>query len=166
MYPGIYTPELLANQPNGDTRPIFFCEYAHAMGNSAGNLQEFWDVFRKTPRVIGGCIWEFKDQGLVKTDSLGKPYYAYGGDFGEKYFDNFTIKGVVNADGSPKSAMFEAKRVFQGIEVTWRNLKEKQIQILNRHASRNASYYDMQLQVFEEEFSKNGGIAKVKSRSR
>jgi beta-galactosidase len=50
--------------------------------------------------VIGGCIWEFKDQGLVKTDSLGKPYYAYGGDFGEKYFDNFTIKGVVNADGS------------------------------------------------------------------
>jgi hypothetical protein len=49
-----------------------------------------------------------------------------------------------------KSAMFEAKRVFQGIEVTWRNLKEKQIQILNRHASRNASYYDMQLQVFEE----------------
>lgn len=150
MYPGIYTPELLANQPNGDTRPIFFCEYAHAMGNSTGNLQEFWDVFRKTPRVIGGCIWEFKDQGLVKTDSLGKPYYAYGGDFGEKYFDNFTIKGVVNADGSPKSAMFEAKRVFQGIEVTWRNLKEKQIQILNRHASRNASYYDMQLQVFEE----------------
>ncbi|MFY7829466.1 MAG: glycoside hydrolase family 2 TIM barrel-domain containing protein [Flectobacillus sp.] len=150
MYPGIYTPELLANQPNGDKRPIFFCEYAHAMGNSAGNLQEFWEVFRKTPRVIGGCIWEFKDQGLVKTDSSGKPYYAYGGDFGEKYFDNFTIKGVVNADGSPKSAMFEAKRVFQGIEVTWSNLEEKQIQILNRHAHRNASYYDMQLQVFEE----------------
>jgi beta-galactosidase len=113
MYPSIYTPELLVNQPNGDTRPIFFCEYAHAMGNSAGNLKEFWDIFRKTPRVIGGCIWEFKDQGLVKLDSLGKPYYAYGGDFGEKYFDNFTIKGVVNADGSPNLPCLKPKEFFK-----------------------------------------------------
>jgi beta-galactosidase len=67
MYPALYTAPLLANQANGDHRPIFFCEYAHAMGNSAGNLKEFWDQWRATPRVIGGCIWEFKDQGLGKN---------------------------------------------------------------------------------------------------
>ena len=47
---------------------------------------------RATKRVIGGCIWEFKDQGLQKRDSLGRAFYAYGGDFQEKYFDDFTIK--------------------------------------------------------------------------
>ncbi|HET9278743.1 MAG TPA: glycoside hydrolase family 2 TIM barrel-domain containing protein, partial [Flavitalea sp.] len=109
MYPSDYTAPLLVNQKNGDHRPIFFCEYAHAMGNSAGNLKEFWDQWRSIPRIIGGCIWEFKDQGLEKTDSAGIKYYAYGGDFGEKYFDNFTIKGVVNADGKPKGAMYECK---------------------------------------------------------
>ena len=68
------------------------------------------------PRIIGGCIWEFKDQGLLKKDSAGVEYYAYGGDFGEKYFDNFTIKGIVNADGEPKGVMWECKRVFQPIQ--------------------------------------------------
>jgi beta-galactosidase len=114
MYPGIYTPALLAEQKNGDKRPIFFVEYSHAMGNSNGNMKEFWDLFRSTPRIIGGAIWEFKDQGLLKRDSTGKGYYAYGGDFGEKYFDNFTIKGVVASDGRPKAAMYECKRIFQG----------------------------------------------------
>ena len=104
MYPALYTAPLLANQNNGDNRPIFFCEYAHAMGNSAGNIKEFWDQWRNTKRIIGGCIWEFKDQGLLKKDSAGVAYYAYGGDFGEKYFDNFTIKGLVAADGRPKGS--------------------------------------------------------------
>ncbi len=150
MYPGIFTPDLLVKQPNGDKRPIFFCEYAHAMGNSVGNLKEFWDIFRKTPRVIGGCIWEFKDQGLEKTDSLGQKYYAYGGDFGEKYFDNFTIKGIVNADGSPKSVMYEAKRIFQGIECQWQNQAKGLVLIQNRHAVRNANYYDFRLQIYQD----------------
>jgi beta-galactosidase len=65
MYPSVYTPELLANQNNGDNRPIFFVEYSHAMGNSNGNLKEFWDLFRSTKRIIGGAFWEFKDQCLL-----------------------------------------------------------------------------------------------------
>ena len=84
MYPGLFTVPLLANQNNGDHRPIFFVEYSHAMGNSNGNLAEFWKLFRSTKRIIGGCIWEFKDQGLLKHDSAGVPFYAYGGDFGER----------------------------------------------------------------------------------
>ncbi|HYE55583.1 MAG TPA: glycoside hydrolase family 2 TIM barrel-domain containing protein, partial [Chitinophagaceae bacterium] len=140
MYPGIYTPELLVNQKNGDTRPIFFVEYAHAMGNSVGNMKDFWDVFRATPRVIGGAIWEFKDQGLLKKDSAGVEFYAYGGDFGEKYFDNFTIKGVVASDGRPKAPMYECKRVYQGAQC---ERVGDDIKISNRHAVKSLAEYDV-----------------------
>ncbi len=154
MYPALYTPELLANQANGDKRPIFFCEYAHAMGNSAGNIKEFWDLFRKTPRVIGGCIWEFKDQGLLKYDSLNRPYYAYGGDYGEKYFDDFTIKGIVAADGRPKAAMYECKRVFQPLQMDWENAEKGRVRLSNRAASTNANSYTAVLTIRE-----NGNIS-------
>ncbi|BAV05182.1 beta-galactosidase [Filimonas lacunae] len=150
MYPGIYTPTLLANQNNGDTRPIFFVEYAHAMGNSVGNLKEFWDVFRNTPRVIGGCIWEYKDQGLEKIDSAGRPYYAYGGDFGEKYFDNFTIKGIVDALGRPKAPMYECKRVFQPVECTMTDSVQGLIKIHNRHSSVSLSRYTVYVRILKE----------------
>lgn len=148
MYPGIYTPKLLAEQKNGDTRPIFFVEYSHAMGNSNGNMKDFWDEFRNTPRVIGGAIWEFKDQGLLKKDSAGVEFYAYGGDYGEKYFDNFTIKGVVASDGRPKAAMYECKRVYQGVECTL--LDGNRVKIQNRFAVRSLDDFTIQLVVRED----------------
>ncbi|MEY2917184.1 MAG: hypothetical protein RIS73_898, partial [Bacteroidota bacterium] len=142
MYPSDYTAPLLANQPNGDSRPIFFCEYAHAMGNSGGNIKDFWDQWRSTKRIIGGCIWEFKDQALLKRDSAGTEYYAYGGDFGEKYFDNFTIKGIVNADGTPKGVMNECKRVFQNIQCELLDAEKGLIKITNRAAVKNTNAYN------------------------
>jgi beta-galactosidase len=141
MYPSSYTPKMLAEQDNGDHRPIFFVEYAHAMGNSVGNMKDFWDIFRTTPRIIGGAIWEFKDQGILKVDSSGVPFYAYGGDFGEKYFDNFTIKGVVNSDGKPKSAMYECKRVYQGAETELVDREQGVLKITNRHAVKDLNAY-------------------------
>ncbi|MDE1193595.1 MAG: glycoside hydrolase family 2 TIM barrel-domain containing protein [Arachidicoccus sp.] len=145
MYPGLFTPALLANQNNGDNRPIFFVEYSHAMGNSNGNLKEFWDVFRSTKRIIGGCIWEFKDQGLLKTDSAGRKYYAYGGDFGEKYYDDFTIKGIVAADGSPKAAIYECKHAFQPVTCNLIDTNKVLIKIKNRHADFSLSSYDVKV---------------------
>lgn len=147
MYPALYTAPLLVNQQNGDHRPIFFCEYAHAMGNSAGNLKDFWDQWRSLPRVIGGAIWEFKDQGLVKKDASGKEYYAYGGDFGEKYFDNFTIKGVVDADDTPKGVMWDCKRIFQPIQVEWADENARRIKIINRSEVNNANLYEPVLSI-------------------
>jgi beta-galactosidase len=150
MYPALYTAPMLANQPNGDERPIFFCEYSHAMGNSNGNIKEFWDQWRTTKRIIGGCIWEFKDQGLLKKDSAGVPYYAFGGDFGEKYFDNFTIKGLVAPDGRPKAAMYECKRVFQLIECELADAAKGLIKITNRSAVQNANVYEVFLVIKED----------------
>ncbi|WP_460761699.1 glycoside hydrolase family 2 TIM barrel-domain containing protein [Niabella terrae] len=151
MYPALYTAPLLVNQQNGDHRPIFFCEYAHTMGNSGGNLKDFWDQWRSLPRVIGGCIWEFKDQGLLKLDSAtGKSYYAYGGDFGERYFDNFTIKGIVNADGTPKGVMYECKRIFQPIQVSWADSSKGRIRINNRSQVINSDVYKAELTIRED----------------
>ena len=147
MYPALYTAPLLVNQQNGDRRPIFFCEYAHAMGNSAGNLKEFWKQWKSLDRVIGGCIWEFKDQGLEKKDSTGKPYYAYGGDFGEKYYDNFTIKGVVAADGRPKAPMYECKHVFQPINCSWLNKERRIVKIENAQSVLTSDAYEMHLKL-------------------
>ncbi|MGC4102833.1 glycoside hydrolase family 2 TIM barrel-domain containing protein [Ferruginibacter sp.] len=150
MYPSDYTAPLLANQPNGDHRPIFFCEYAHAMGNSGGNIKDFWDQWKSTPRIIGGCIWEFKDQALLKKDSAGVEYYAYGGDFGEKYFDNFTIKGIVNADGTVKGVMNECRKVFQTIHCSWANQEKRMLRISNSSAVKNTNAYNIVLLIKED----------------
>ncbi len=122
FYPGIYTADLLVNQKNGDKRPILFVEYAHSMGNSTGNMKDLWDVFRSRPRIIGGCIWEFKDQALVKKDASGKTFLAYGGDFGEKRHDGtFCLKGIVDAYDRPRGSALECKRVYQPIESEYAN---------------------------------------------
>jgi len=148
MYPGLYTAPLLVNQQNGDHRPIFFVEYSHAMGNSNGNLKDFWDQWRNIPRVIGGAIWEFKDQGLLKKDSTGKSYYAYGGDYGERYYDDFTIKGIVDPAGRPKPAIYECKHVFQPAECT---LKDgANVHIKNWSSVANLNEYEVYLQVRED----------------
>jgi beta-galactosidase len=150
MYPGLYTAPLLANQQNGDNRPIFFVEYSHAMGNSNGNLKEFWDQWRSTKRIIGGAIWEFKDQGLLKKDSAGVSYYAYGGDYGERYFDNFTIKGIVASDGRPKPAIYECKHVFQPAVCELADASKGLIKIKNRHSTKSLGDYDVTLQLRED----------------
>lgn len=149
FYPGIFTPDLLVNQA-GDNRPIIFVEYAHSMGNSTGNLKELWDKFRTMPRIIGGCIWDFKDQGLLKVDSVGKEFYAYGGDFGEELHDaNFCINGIVASDGRPKPAIYECKRVFQPVEASLIDKENFIVNIVNRHASKSLRDYSVELKILE-----------------
>jgi len=150
MYPGLFTADLLANQKNGDHRPIFFVEYSHAMGNSNGNLKEFWDIWRNTPRIIGGAIWEYKDQGLLKKDKDGVPFYAFGGDFGEKYFDNFTIKGIADPEGRPKPVMYECKHVFQPAVCELVDTAKQIIHIKNWNSVKSLKDYTLMLQLRED----------------
>jgi len=120
------------------------------MGNSNGNLKEFWDIWRNTKRIIGGAIWEFKDQGLLKKDANGTPFYAYGGDYGEKYYDDFTIKGLVAPDGRPKPAMYECKHVFQPAVCELVDTVKQIIHIKNWSSVKSLSYYTVTLQVRED----------------
>ncbi len=147
FYPSMDFIHRLLAQP-GDNRPIIFVEYAHSMGNSTGNMQDYWDLFRSSPRIIGGCIWDYRDQGLLKTDENGNEYYAYGGDFGEKRNDsNFCINGIAASDGRPKAAMYECKRVFQPVWCEF--IQPDIIRITNRHSVKNLSSYNILLKFRE-----------------
>ena len=114
-------------------RPYVLCEYAHAMGNSLGNFQEFMDVFEKYPNAIGGFIWDFIDQGLRKVSDKGEEFWAYGGDYGDEPNDsNFCINGIVLPDRKPNPALFEVKKVYQNIKVHLVNLIEGRVLIHNK----------------------------------
>ncbi|KPK33898.1 MAG: hypothetical protein AMJ65_19070 [Phycisphaerae bacterium SG8_4] len=102
-----------------DDRPMVLCEYAHAMGNSVGNLKEYWDAIRSHKRLIGGFIWDWADQGLRKKSADGKEFWAYGGDYGDNPNDgNFCCNGLVQPDRKPNPSLYEVKKVYQRIHVT------------------------------------------------
>jgi len=95
MYPSVDALEKEGKRTD-DKRPFFMCEYAHSMGNSPGNLKEYWDVIYKYPRLIGGCIWEWMDHGLKRFTDDGREWFAYGGDFGDyPNSGNFCLDGLV-----------------------------------------------------------------------
>ncbi len=116
-------------------RPLIMCEYAHSMGNSTGNLKEYWDLIESTHGLQGGCIWDWIDQGLLKTDKEGTEFWAYGGDFGDTMNDqNFCINGLIAPDRRPHAAMWECKKVFQtvGFKATPALLKQGKVRITNK----------------------------------
>lgn len=100
------------------TRPLILCEYAHAMGNSVGNLQDYWDVIEAEPQLQGGFIWDWVDQALSKKTSDGREFFAYGGDFGDNWNDgNFLCNGLVQPDRRPNPHFYEVKKVYQYVDV-------------------------------------------------
>ena len=100
---------------NNPKKPFFLCEYTHAMGNSNGGIQTYWDLAKKYPSFQGGFIWDFMDQALWKTDEKGK-WLAYGGDFGDKpNRDNFNCNGWFDALRNPHPGAFEVKHAYQSI---------------------------------------------------
>lgn len=94
----------------GEHRPVILCEYAHAMGNSLGSFDEYWKAFKDYPRLQGGFIWDWVDQGLTKHADSGQAYWAYGGDFGDTENDRqFCINGLLFPDRTPHPHLYEAK---------------------------------------------------------
>ncbi len=99
-------------------RPFIMCEYAHSMGNSTGNFQTYFDIIRSSKHMQGGFIWDWVDQGILTTNSYGKKYWAYGGDFNARHLqndENFCANGLVAADRSFHPAIYEVKKVYQQI---------------------------------------------------
>jgi beta-galactosidase len=128
----------------GIIKPYMLCEYAHAMGNSLGNFQEYWDVFEKYPNVLGGFIWDFIDQGLRKISEDGKEFWGYGGDFGDKRNDNnFCINGIVLPDRTPNPALYEVKKVYQNIKVIPINLIKGKVSILNKYYFKSLDFAEI-----------------------
>ena len=143
MYPRIELLERMALDPNHD-RPIYMCEYAHSMGNSTGAMKDYWDLIRKYDNLLGGHIWDWKDQGLARVDANGVKNWGYGGDY-EKPSDvnsgNFCINGVVAPDCTPKPAMYVCKYVYQPVEFTAVDLPSYKIALKNRNFHMSTDRY-------------------------
>lgn len=115
---------------SGETRPLILCEYAHAMGNSLGGFHRYWDAFRKYPKLQGGFIWEWLDQGILHQNQVGEDFYAYGGDFGEVQNDRqFCIDGLLFPDRTPHPAMVEVKYCQQYFQMKILNQTKTTISI-------------------------------------
>ncbi|MCK5820398.1 MAG: discoidin domain-containing protein [Bacteroidales bacterium] len=150
MYPSVSYVE--AQGKSNDPRPFFLCEYAHAMGNSVGNLDEYWRVIESYPRLIGGCIWDWVDQGILQRDENGMSYYAYGGDFGDQPNDgSFCLNGLVFPDRSIPPKLLEVKRVYQYIGFEAVDLMAGKVKITNKYDFTNIHDFDLHYSV-----SKNG----------
>lgn len=153
MYPGMDHMKRYAARTDV-TRPFIMCEYSHAMGNSSGNFQEYFDIMATSKHMQGGFIWDWVDQGLHAVDDSGRKYWAYGGDIGGyKYThdENFCANGLVTPDRKPHPGLMEVKKVYQDILFKAKDLKNGIISVQNRFL-----YNDLKDYSFKWILKKNG----------
>jgi len=111
--------------------PFHISEYAHSMGNAVGNLADYWEAIESSNYICGGAIWDWVDQALTNYTPDGKPYAAYGGDFGDFPNDGqFVMNGIIFADRSVKPQYYEVQKVYQNIKV--KKLSFDTFQITNK----------------------------------
>lgn len=149
MYPGLGQVEWMAQQ----NKPYIVCENSHSMGNSMGNVREYYDLYEKYPRLTGEFIWDFKDQGLLAKDASGKDYWAYGGDFGDNPNDgNFCINGLVKPDWSLTAKSYNTKKIYQPIDFKKVKAATDKITFLmrNKMAFLPTSKYDVKYEIMWE----------------
>ncbi len=147
MYASI--DQMIAYAETNPRRPLIQCEYAHAMGNSLGSLQDYWDAIEKYPSLQGGCIWDWVDQGLREMDESGREYFTFGGDYGTHMpSDNsFCLNGLVNPDRKPNPHLDELKKVYQEVKVAAVDLKKGTFEVKNQYLFTNLSDLDVEWQL-------------------
>ncbi len=130
-------------------KPFLLCEYAHAMGNSIGNFQEYWDVFESYPGLQGGYIWDWVDQGFYKKNAKNQTILAYGGDYGDATTpsdNNFLINGVIASDRTFHPHSYEVRKVYQEIGFAY---KDQKLTIQNKYFFKDLSNFDFTWKVFK-----------------
>lgn len=155
--PSYYSPANLDKyaQTNRD-KPIFMREYAHAMGNSVGNLDEYWEIIKREPHIAGAAIWDWVDQAFakrIKPEQGEKPidysgglqlkpgeFWAYGGDFGDQPNDgDFSCDGLLAPDRTPHPHYYQVQHIYQNIQF---ELKDGYIELTNEYAFTPLSEFD------------------------
>jgi len=159
MYARIWELEAYAKDDKND-RPLIMCEYAHSMGNSTGNLQDYWDIIEKYPKLQGAFVWDWVDQGILQTDKKGDKFWAYGGDFGEEGISsdgNFCINGLTWPDRTGKPALNEVKKVYQYVGFEPVNLAAGLIKIKNKYYFTNLSEFSFEWDVMSDGMTVESG---------
>ncbi len=141
--PPKYVPQF--NTITGE-KPLFQCEYAHAMGIGPGSLDEYWDAYYSSDMYMGGCIWEWVDHAACTFNPNLK--YTYGGDHGERiHDDNFCVDGLIYPDRTPHTGAWEMKEVYRPIRV--RHYEKNEFFFRNTNYFTNANEYDFKWEVLE-----------------
>ncbi|KMT64860.1 glycoside hydrolase [Catenovulum maritimum] len=150
MYPSVEHLRGLADSPY-IKRPILMCEYDHAMGNSLGNMDEFWDLIWARDNLIGGFIWDWMDQGLEHKTADGVKFLAYGGDFGDVPNSGaFNQNGIVDAYGNATPELWQTKYIFQPVKISAVNIAAGEINLQSRLFHSNLNQYELRYQVLED----------------
>lgn len=122
-----------------DNRPVMTSEYTHSMGNALGNFKEYWDEIYSNPRMLGGFIWDWVDQGIYKTLPDGRIMVAYGGDFGDKpNLKAFCFNGLLMSDRETTPKYWEVKKVYSPVEL---RVESGELRVTNRNHHTDLSQY-------------------------
>lgn len=148
MYPSInHLKEYVSRE---HYRPLIMCEYAHAMGNSTGNFQDYWDVIEAEPHLQGGFIWDWIDQGLLEIGENGKEFWAYGGDYGTDTIqsdNNFLANGLIGSDREVHPGIWQVKKTYEYLKF------EKignAIKIFNHYNYRNLNEFVFDWEILQD----------------
>lgn len=160
QYPSAGWLEKIGKQ--GSDRPVAPSEYAHAMGNSTGSLWDQWKAIYKYPNLQGGYIWDWVDQGILTHDENGRPFWAYGGDFGTNMPSdgNFCCNGIVSPDRTLHPAMNEVKYAHQYVGFEPVDLAKGIFKVQNRYYFTNLKKYQISYQVkANDKVVRNGKVS-------
>ena len=128
----------IAERTNDD-RPVMTSEYAHSMGNALGKFKEYWEEIYSNPRMLGGFIWDWVDQGIYKELPDGRIMVAYGGDFGDKpNLKAFCFNGLLMSDRETTPKYWEVKKVYAPVQLAVNN---EQLIVTNRNHHIDLSQY-------------------------
>ncbi len=149
MYPGIGSMKAYA--ASNKTRPYIMCEFSHAMGNSNGNFQEYFDIMMNSKNMQGGFIWDWVDQGMKTTAPDGRSFWAYGGDLGGYLLqndENFCANGLIAADRTVHPGIYEVKKVYQDIVFTSKDPSSGLIRVQNLFSFTNLDQFDFRWELY------------------
>jgi len=157
-YTDIYCPmysrpeRLIEYAENNPTKPYIMIEYCHAMGNSVGNLQDYWDIIEKYPSLQGGYIWDWVDQALEYVNEKGIEYWAYGHDYHPDLptDGNFLNNGLVDPNRNPHPHLYEVKKVYQQIKFNAINILNGEFEIHNKYDFQTLEDFNINWEISED----------------
>lgn len=160
MYSSVpYLEKFVEQELDSLKRPFIMVEYLHAMGNSCGGMQDYWDVINKYEQLQGGCIWDWCDQSIIINDKeTNVRWYAAGGDLGELEGivddDSFCVNGLVTSDRRAHRHLDEVKKVYQNISVTPVDIEKGIFEIHNNFFFRKLNEFECSYVIYSNEKSK------------
>ena len=170
MYPSVSEVDRDANG-NSYKQPYFMCEYAHAMGNAVGNLQEYWDVIENSRYGIGGCVWDWVDQSIYDAADIaagtlevnGYNKYRTGSDYPGPHQGNFVNNGLVAGDRAWSPELTEVKHVYSYVKVLSYSKDTKTLQIKNDYDFINLDNFELSYSVLSNGEEVSTGIVALPS---